>query len=176
MAALGLGMVVAVALLAQASSTAPQSNGLSGLDRALGDTGRIGVYTPSPAGQIQPPAVEADSAARPLEKPAERAAPESSTRRPGLVEEELRPTEARVGGCRLEVARRRQISPSKLAAREVVLRFTVQPDGRVRDAEAISAPDTDLEVAACAKRVLSEWVFARHHGDPIAVERTYRFR
>jgi outer membrane biosynthesis protein TonB len=74
------------------------------------------------------------------------------------------------------VARRRQIPPGKLAAKEVVLRFTVEPDGRVRDAEAVSAPDTDLEVAACAKRVLSEWVFARHHGDAIAVQRTYRFR
>jgi hypothetical protein len=176
MTAGGWGMVVVVALFGQASSAGPPANGLSGIDQAMGATGRIGVYKPSAAGQIQPPAVEADSAARPLQTPAERDAPPAAPPQPGLVEEELRPTEARVGSCRLEVARRRQIAPAKLPAKEVVLRFTVEPDGRVRDAEAISAPNTDLEVAACAKRVLSEWVFARHRGDAIAVQRTYRFR
>ena len=56
------------------------------------------------------------------------------------------------------------------------MRFNVEADGRVRDAEAVSAPGTDSQIAACAKRVLSEWVFAKHAGDAIAVERTYRFR
>ncbi len=177
MTAGGWGMVVLVALFGQASSAEPPSSGLSGLDQAMGATGRIGVYTPAPAGQIQPAAPEADSAARPLARPPERDAPPEPAARPsGLVEEELHPTEAPVAACRLEVARRRQIAPGKLAAKEVVLRFTVEPDGRVRDAEAISAPNTDLEVAACAKRVLSEWVFARHRGEAIAVQRTYRFR
>ena len=54
-------MVVVVALFAQASSAEPPANGLSGLDHAMGATGRIGVYTPSPAGQIQAPAVEPES-------------------------------------------------------------------------------------------------------------------
>jgi hypothetical protein len=45
----------------------------------------------------------------------------------------------------------------------------------VRDAEALSADGTDLEVAACAKRVLSEWVFAKRAQGGTVVERTYRF-
>ncbi len=93
-----------------------------------------------------------------------------------LSEEELRRTDAPVEGCRVEVARRRQVALEKLAAKEVVVRFTVQPDGRVRNAETVSAPATDLEIAACAKRVLSEWMFAKHPGPAITARRTYNFR
>ena len=45
------------------------------------------------------------------------------------------------------------------------MRFNVEADGHVRNAEAVSAIDTDLGIAACAKRVLSEWVFAKHPGE-----------
>ena len=54
--------------------------------------------------------------------------------------------------------------------------FTVQANGHVREAEAVSAAGTDLEIAACAKRVVSEWVFAKHTGRDIAAQRTYRFQ
>ena len=84
-------------------------------------------------------------------------------------------TEAPVNACRVEVARRRQIPPKKVAAEQVIVRFTVEPNGRVRNAETISAPATDLEIAACAKRVLSEWLFAKHARGVITLERTYHF-
>jgi len=92
-----------------------------------------------------------------------------------LSEEEMRRTEAPVNACRVEVARRRQISPQKVAADQVIVRFTVEPNGRVRNAETISAPATDLEIAACAKRVLSEWLFAKHARGQITLQRTYHF-
>jgi hypothetical protein len=58
----------------------------------------------------------------------------------------------------------------------VVVRFTIEKSGRVREAEALSAVDTDLEVAACAKRVLSDWKFPKRVRDAeVVVERTYRF-
>ena len=78
--------------------------------------------------------------------------------------------------CRVEIARRRQIQPDKVAAKEVVVRFSIDPDGRVRDAEALFAPDTDLEIAACAKRVITQWTFAKRPSSAVNVERTYRFR
>ena len=53
-----------------------------------------------------------------------------------LGEAELKQTEVRVGACRVEVARRRQVPPSKVAAGTVRLRFVVEPNGRVHDAEA----------------------------------------
>ncbi len=160
------------------ASAEPAATGLAGLDSQLNKTGRIGAYAPQSSSPIAPPASERDSTRRALQPlPTDHAnLSDQVDRRGSLAEEEFVPTEEPVTACRVEVARRRQVSPKKLAAKEVVLRFNVEADGHVRDAEAVSAPDTDLEIAACAKRVLSEWVFAKHLGDAIAVERTYRFR
>ena len=88
---------------------------------------------------------------------------------------EVQPTDGAVAACRVGIARRRRVPPAKIAASEVVVRFTIERSGRVRDAEALTAAGTDLEVAACAKRVLSEWVFAKRAKDATVVERTYRF-
>ena len=165
---------------ASAETAAP---GLAGVDDQLNATGRIGAYAPRSSSQIAPaiapPTSERDSASRGLQPvSSDRASlgDQKGDRHGSLAEEEFIPTEAPVTSCRMEVARRRQVPPKKLAAKEVVLRFNVEADGHVRNAEAVSAPDTDLEIAACAKRVLSEWVFAKHTGEAIAVERTYRFR
>jgi hypothetical protein len=85
-------------------------------------------------------------------------------------------TEPYLERCRIEVARRRHVAPARVAAETVTLRWTVEPSGRVRDAEAVTAGNTDLEVAACAKRVITEWVFAKPTGGaPVTVEWTYRF-
>jgi len=173
---------VMIGAVAGYASAEPAATGLTGLDDKLSSTGRIGAYAPQSSSQIAPgiapPTTESDSASRALQpvsaKPANLSAPVD--RRGGLAEEEFTPTDGPVTACRVEVARRRQVAPNRLAAKEVVLRFNVQADGRVRNAEAVSALDTDLEIAACAKRVLSEWVFAKHPGEAIAVERTYRFR
>jgi len=175
-----LGVMIGAA--AGYASAEPAATGLAGLDQKLSSTGRIGAYAPQSAGQIAPgsapPTSESDSASRALQPVStERTILKvPADRRGGLAEEEFTPTDGPVIACRVEVARRRQVAPKKLTAKEVVLRFDVQADGHVRNAEAISALDTDLEIAACAKRVLSDWVFAKHPGEPIAVERTYRFR
>jgi outer membrane biosynthesis protein TonB len=95
--------------------------------------------------------------------------------RPGDGGAEVALTEAPVAACHIEVARRRHLPLAKVAAGTVVLRFTIEADGRVRDAEALAADRTDLEVAACAKRVLSEWVFAKRAQGNVVVERMYRF-
>jgi hypothetical protein len=164
------------------ASAEPVPAGLAGLDNQLNTTGRIGVYAPQSSSQIAPapapPTSERDGASRALQPVSTDRANfgDQGDRRGGLAEEELIPTEGPVTACRTEIARRRQVSPKKLAAKEVVLRFSIEADGHVRNAEAVSALDTDLEIAACAKRVLSEWVFAKHTGEAIAVERTYRFR
>ena len=156
----------------------PPSTGLNGLDRELGSTGRIGVYAPRSSTPIEPAPTEADTAARAPELPADDH--DATDHKEGaaavLSEEEFRRTDAPVAACRVEVARRRQLSPGKLAAKEVVVHFTVLANGHVREAEAVSATGTDLEIAACAKRVVSEWVFAKHAGRDIAAERTYHFQ
>ena len=167
---LGMGVAAAAAVVPLA-----RGEGLAGLDDKLNGTGRIGTYTPhasiAPATEASAPATGRDpvmaSAGDGTSAPASLPA--------GVSEREVRPTDDAVAACRIEVARRRQVPPSKIAASTVVVRFTIDRNGRVHDAQALSAPDTDLEVAACAKRVLSEWVFTKRSRDGITVERTYRF-
>ncbi len=178
MALRGWGFGLMVVLVGGAVSAEPAPTGLGALDQELGSTGKVGTYTPHATSAIEPAAIEPDRAARVPELPTERPAVSAErTEQPAVLsEEEVRRTEAPVTACRVEVARRRQISPQKLAANQVIVRFTVEPNGRVRDAETVSAPATDLEIAACAKRVLSEWLFAKHARGEITLERTYHFR
>jgi hypothetical protein len=161
------------------------ADGLTGLDAKLRGTGRVGSPPSQPGGRLAagvpdagPPElardprralgrIEADDGA------AEANAPPRSI---GADDEELRRTDGAVADCRVEVARRRKLPPAKVAAGTVVVRFTIEKSGRVREAEALSAVDTDLEVAACAKRVLSDWKFPKRVRDAeVVVERTYRF-
>jgi hypothetical protein len=175
---------VGIAALAMISTTA-RADGLAGLDAKLRATGRIGTPAPRAAGEIPamtPDAGAAESARDPrqaLERIEDAAAAQAAaptiTRPTVADEEELQKTDSAVVACHVEVARRRRVPPAKIAAGSVVVRFTIDKSGRVREAEALSALDTDLEVAACAKRVLSQWTFAKRARDALVVERTYRF-
>jgi hypothetical protein len=171
----GLGLMMMV--LGGVALAEPAATALPGLDQEMGSTGKVGVYAPHASTQIEPAQVAPTPAARVPELPAERSAVADAPAEPPAVlsEEEMQRTEAPVNACRVEVARRRQIAPKKVAADQVIVRFTVEPNGRVRNAETIAAPATDLEIAACAKRVLSEWLFAKHGHGQITLERTYHF-
>ena len=171
---LAVGMLLGLA--ARAGSAELASSGLTGLSDELNATGRIGVYVPEAPVHIAP-AAEGSDAPRERRSPIAKAdAPPDRQSQPNdLAEEELLPTDRAVRGCRVEIARRRQIQPDKVEAKAVVVRFNIDRDGHVRDAEALFAPDTDLEVAACAKRVISEWTFAKRERSAVNVQRTYRF-
>lgn len=170
-------MVVVSGASATAGSTESTGTGLSGLDAELNATGRIGTYVPQTPVHIAPASKE-NEAPRELPSPivSRDDVPHRQIRPDALIEEELRPTDPAVRACRVDVARRRQILPTNVAAKEVVVRFTINRDGHVRDAEALRAPDTDLEIAACAKRVVTQWIFAKRPRNSVNVERTYRFR
>ena len=175
-------LVVGVGLAAGAAVYQLQSiahgEGLAGLDAQLTGTGRIGTLAPevghiAPASDAGPPPGARDPAPANVRIDDEAAGRAARAGDRGNWEVGL--TEAKVAACHLEVARRRHLPPAKIAAGTVVLRFTIEKTGRVRNAEALSAEGTDLEVAACAKRVLSEWVFAKRAQGGTVVERTYRF-
>jgi len=159
-------------------SAPARGESLAGLEDKLNGTGRIGTFIPESA-PIAPAAVGAATQARDVRQAAARAdehpseMPAAPTN--GANDEEIRGTDRKVAACRIEVARRRRVTPAKVAAGTVVLRFTIDKSGRVRDAEALTAVNTDLEVAACAKRVLSESVFVKRAQGPVVVERPYRF-
>lgn len=155
------------------------AEGLAGIGTQLNGTGRIGTYTPeltrigaaSPDGGVATSTRDPASAVARISDDADSRT--ATANEPG--DAELASTDAAVAACRVEIARRRRVPPAKVAAGTVVLRFTIERSGRVREAEALSAPGTDLEVAACAKRVVSEWVFARRATDGTVAKRTYRF-
>lgn len=160
-----------------ARADSPQS-GLAGLDAAMNGTGRIGDLSPRSDLPIGAASIPDGQALRKVPQAGtaggrgdEHPLPSSAT---AISELEVLQTEGPVANCRIEVARRRRVTPAQVSAGTVVLRFTVEPSGRVRNAEAVWAANTDLEVAACAKRVLSEWTFAKHARGDITVERTYR--
>jgi hypothetical protein len=169
-----------IAIVACGTAAAPVwAQGLAGIGAQLSGTGRIGTYTPelTRIGAASPDGGVATSARDPASALA-RISDDANSRATTVIEAgdaELNSTDAAVADCRVEVARRRRVPPAKVAAGTVVLRFTIERSGRVREAEALSAEGTDLEVAACAKRVLSEWVFARRATDGTVAKRTYRF-
>lgn len=169
-----------IAIVVCGTAAAPVwAEGLAGIGTQLNGTGRIGTYTPqlTRIGAASPDGGAATSARDPASALA-RISDDADSRTATASEPgdtELASTDAAVAGCRVEIARRRRVPPAKVAAGTVVLRFTIERSGRVREAEALSAAGTDLEVAACAKRVLSEWVFARRATDGTVARRTYRF-
>ena len=174
-------MVIGVGLAAAAAvESFARAEGLAGLDSKLSGTGRIGMYTPRSASEIAP--ATDGGAASSTRDPApailridDEAVARASRPSTGMGEDELMRTDGAVAGCRIEVARRRHKPPAKIAAGTVKLRFSVEKSGHVHDAEALAAVDTDLEVAACAKRVLSEWVFRKRTQDAVGIERRYKF-
>lgn len=176
---IALGGVVAL-------STWAWADGLTALSGKLRTTGRIGAPQAQPAGPMAAAVLDAGppEETRDPRKAVGRIEADDTavdaTARParsnGADDEEIRRTDGAVANCRVEVARRRRLPPAKVAAGTVVVRFTIEKNGRVREAEALSAVDTDLEVAACAKRVLSDWKFVKRVRDAeVVVERTYRF-
>jgi outer membrane biosynthesis protein TonB len=153
--------------------------GLAGLDVEMNGTGRIGNPWQGSDAAVTAPNIPDPSSRQKALATAPRATRGDEDHEPArprgdLSEQEYRQTDVAVANCRVEVARRRQVAPARLAAGTVLLRFTIEGSGRVRDAEAVSETNTDLEVAACAKRVLSDWRFAKHAGGEITVERVYQ--
>lgn len=172
------GVVLGMMLWVVAGSARAEDghSGLSGLDGAMDETGKVGDLSPRSDVPVGLPSIPDEQALRhaPTAVPAgSRRDEDTLPSRPGISEQEFQQTEGPVANCRIEVARRRRVAPAQISAGTVVLRFTIEPSGRVHDAEAVWAANTDLDVAACAKRVLSEWTFAKHAAGDIHVEHVY---
>jgi hypothetical protein len=82
---------------------------------------------------------------------------------------------ADIAGCRVEVARSKQIKPPQVVADQLLLRWTIDPDGSTSGTEIVAIAPVDLAIMDCAKRAMSQWTFSRPRGGSMTVERRFKF-
>jgi hypothetical protein len=183
--AFGLATPVRAEPPAPASGDAVSSSGLLA-GPSLYETGKIGVTPesdPVPVPAPVPSALEwagngeksikpvaADLANAPPPRPPE------GVIDPARLERETAASLETVEDCRVDVARARRISPSKVVADRLILRWTIDPSGLASATEVVAATPVDLDLMDCVKAAMSQWAFTRPRGGSVRVERAYTFR
>jgi hypothetical protein len=153
-----------------------QDSGLNGLDADR--MGRIAGTPVHGTGTVIAPAAMAERSESPVARAAGVAlAPPP----PGVIADKLLAGEIAakfepLEVCRIDVARGKQVRARDVAAEPLILRWTIQPTGRVTAAEVVATTVVDAEVLDCVKRRMNEWTFSRPSGGPLPVERVLRFR
>jgi hypothetical protein len=145
---------------------------------SLRETGRIGPMFPQGSGEIQ-----RDELAMPSETTIHRVSL-TDHKLPGVggagvVDEAVldREVGARLFAaqdCRIEVARRKQVTPSEVVASPLTLRWTILPSGGVASTAVIASALDDAELADCLKKQMVSWVFTGPRGGPVSVERSFQ--
>ena len=82
---------------------------------------------------------------------------------------------AELSHCRNEVAFDRKVKPSKVVAKGVILRWTVDTDGRAQDVEVVASAPTDRDVMTCVHKKLSAWEFTPAPADPYRLSHKLNF-
>jgi hypothetical protein len=80
-----------------------------------------------------------------------------------------------IGGCRIEVARTKQVPPTQITADRLLLRWIIEPDGTTGPTDVVAVAPVDLSIMDCAKRVMSQWKFTPPRGGSMLLERPYAF-
>ena len=151
---------------------------------SLYETGKIGMVpesapTPAPvpaelqwAGNseksIKP--VAADIADAPPPRPPE------GTIEPARLSQEIQANFETLENCRVDVARAKRVELSKVAADQLLLRWTIEPSGLIGSTEVVAARPVDLDLMDCVKAAMSRWSFSRPRGGAVHVERPFTFR
>lgn len=94
---------------------------------------------------------------------------------PRVLEKEIAEHFMEIGGCRVEVARAKQVTPTEVVADRLLLRWIIEPDGTTGPTDVVAVAPVDLAVMDCAKRAMSQWKFTPPRGGPMTVERPYAF-
>ena len=94
---------------------------------------------------------------------------------PAVLDKEIAEHFMEIGGCRIEVARNKQVTPTQITADRLLLRWIIEPDGATGPTDVVAVAPVDLAVMDCAKRVMSQWKFTPPRGGSMTVERSYAF-
>jgi hypothetical protein len=78
--------------------------------------------------------------------------------------------------CPREVAFKRSVRPRAVTAGRVVLRWTIDLEGRVRDAAVVAAGPVDPDVMSCIHRKMSEWQLTPRPDTPYRADWTLNLR
>lgn len=187
---LGLAAPVTSVRAEPADVSAPEATAPPPTDLIAGpslyETGKVGVLpdsaqnpapTPVPAElqwagnsekSIQP--VAADIADAPPPRPPE------GTIDSARLAQEIQGNFETLENCRVDVARAKRVSLSKVVADQLVLRWTIEPSGLVGRTDVVAATPVDLELMDCIKAGMSRWAFTRPRGGAVHVERAFTFR
>ena len=147
---------------------------------SLHETGRIAVMPGMPTGLIE----NEGTPKSPNEKSIARAASsidEAPAPRPSgvidarLLNKEIAERFTDIAGCRVEVARAKQVKPAEVVADKLLLRWIIEPDGTTGSTDVVAVTPVDLGIMDCAKRVMSQWKFSRPRGGSMTVERGFSF-
>jgi hypothetical protein len=147
---------------------------------SLRETGRIAVAPAMPMGVIESEGTQKS----PNEKSITPAASTINTapvaRPSGVIDARVLDREIAqhftdVAGCRVEVARAKQVKPPEIVADKLLLRWIIEPDGSTGATDVVAIMPVDLAIMDCAKRVMSQWTFPRPRGGPMMVERPFTF-
>ena len=182
-----LGAVLLVTVWSSSATAADQGEGEPVVAAAFGapssfpqgpslrETGRIGAMFPQGSGEIV-----RDALAVPADVTVQQVA--SVDRNLGRTGDEdaalTREIEARLGaaghGCRIEVARRKQVPPSEVVSAPMTLRWTILPSGAVSSTAVIITTVDDADLAECVKTQMVSWTFRRLSGGPVNAERIFQ--
>lgn len=147
---------------------------------SLRETGRIGPMFPQGSGEIQRNELGTPAAETTIQQVAHvDRKPAAGVSGAGVIDEAVlnREVQARFSSaqeCRIEVARRKQVTLSEVVAAPMTLRWTILPSGGVASTAVVISTLDDTELADCLKKQMVSWVFTRPRGGPVSVERSFQ--
>jgi hypothetical protein len=159
------------------AARAQQPAGLNGLTSGRG--GRVAASALRPNdGAIVAGAVPADSAELSVAAASTRALTPKAEGRIDLriLDRETTARFAALDHCRVDVARRRRISPARVTADALTLRWTILGKGQVSFVEVVGSTPTDADVLDCVKRDAKNWRFTAPFRGDVRLQRAFVFR
>lgn len=93
-----------------------------------------------------------------------------------ILDREITPRFRLLGDCKSDVARRKRVAVSTITGTQLLLRWTILPNGRVADTQVVATAPADSRLIDCVKERMSTWSFRPAQGGAARIERKFTFR